>query len=176
MLPHVKEHVQAEFDALKMVDAAARLAESAVNDFRAALSASASAECEEQRQKLIAREKLLDQARALRDKWTIDGSALYKENQDDPNEYPMDAGAALKRAIEILSASPPGSTTTRQDLERRAASPQGLRITVDQGRAAIVQVDAAIRMMDAGRELMGKRKTFIEQRDADLGKLTANGR
>jgi hypothetical protein len=182
--PHMLEHDQAVRDAAKMADAATKLANEAVQDFQEAFAQDGA--CADLRQKSIARDKLLDQAKALREKWALDGSALYKEDTNDPSAYPMDAAAALNRAIQILTATPASSSTsaappssaqaaqTVRALQSRATSVQGLTVTVSQGRAALAEVDASIQMMSAGRDLMEKRDAFAEQWGADLMKLMAN--
>ena len=180
--PHVAEHDQAVKDAAKMTETAAKLADEAIQDLKKRF-AQASA-CDDLRQKAIAREKLLDQANALREKWALDGSALYKDPQDS-SPYPMDAGAALNRAIQILtatsdastrSASPPSSaqaTETEAVLQSRATSPEGLAVTVGQGREALAQIDASLQIMTAGRDLLEKRNAFDESWGAALAALMA---
>jgi hypothetical protein len=163
--PHVREHNQAASDAAKMTDAGAALADSAIADLTAALAQSLP--CEQYRRKIADREKLLEQAKKLREEWSLDGSALYKD-PNDPGGYPMDAGAALKHALQTLTGS---TTATRQSPGIPAAPSQGLVVTAEQAQAAMAQMNSVVEMMNTGRALMEKRAAFIARWSTDIRTL-----
>ena len=193
VIPHVQQHDQEVRDSVKMRDAAMKLFDESIQDLKNSFGQSAA--CEEARQKSIARNKLLDEAKALRDKWALDGSALYRD-PTDPNPYPMNADAALNRAIQILtsasSASSAASTATRsaavpittaqqaaqivQMLKARAASPGGLPISASQGKAALAEIDAALQMLTAGHGQLEKRDAAADALRAALAAFIAKSK
>jgi len=192
--PQVRDHDRAMKDAGKEVEAAVKLAQEAIAAMKRALAAEAA--CKEQWAKDDAeraqREALVDKAKQLREKWALDGSALYKD-PNDPSAYPMDAGAALQRAIKILSnqggrsgsvANPPQYLETHTQLVIRnvtfatqgqssAGSPSQETYTLDQANAALVQVQSAEKMMQDGHVLMEKQFTFEDSWRTQLSDVLA---
>ncbi len=190
--PHVRTHEQEMENAAKEVDAAVALGNEAIADLKRQLSQNAN--CKDQWAKADAeakaKEKLLDQAKQLRDEWQLEGSALYKD-PNDPNGYPLDARAALQRAIDILSKSgaQQGSHSLNSSPSDRATllnvnflqSETGASfsdkgpvhmVSVEQLRAALQEVQAAESMMTNGKAMMENQKTFEKKWGQQLGTLT----
>ena len=189
--PHVRTHDQEMENAAKEVDAAVALGSEAIADLKNQLSQDAN--CEDQRAKAGAAakadEQLLDQAKQLRDEWQLEGSPLYKD-PNDPNGYPLDARAALQRAIEILSKS--GAQPSSQSLNSRPSNRTTLldasfllqatgtsssdesqvhMVSVEQLKAALKEVQSAETMMTNGKATMEKKKTFDKKWGQKLGVL-----
>jgi hypothetical protein len=72
VLPYVRDHNQAAHDAGKMTDA-----DNTITDLKAALAQNL--HCEKHCKTIADREKLLEQTKKLREEWSLDGSALYKQ-------------------------------------------------------------------------------------------------
>jgi hypothetical protein len=190
--PHVRTHDQEMENAAKEVDAAVALGNEAIADLKSQLSQNAN--CKDQWAKADAeakaKETLLDQAKQLRDEWQLEGSPLYKD-PNDPNGYPLDARAALQRAIDILSKpgtqqgshssnSRPSDRATLLDVNfllpatDASSSDDGPvhMVSVEQLRAALKEVQSAESMMINGRAMMEKQKTFENKWGQQLGVLT----
>lgn len=177
--PHVRDHNQAVEDSAKMSATATDLATKAIDNLQKHFNENPA--CKEQRekarQKAIEAQKMLDAAKKLRDTWALDGSALYKEHPNDPNEYPMDAGAALKRAQQILAQA--SQTASSSNLSgppsafsfTGSASGQDFKVTVAQLRAVLAEVDLATKKMDAGRVMMKAQKVYEQKRDQQLNNV-----
>ncbi|HEY6944489.1 MAG TPA: hypothetical protein VI431_05055 [Candidatus Acidoferrum sp.] len=179
--PEWRDFNQAMIDAGKEMDAGAKLMDESYADLQKALAIEK--ECKDQWKKddmeRAKRQALLDKAKQLRDSWALDGSALFK----DPNDpIPMDAAAALKRAIDILSkqggVGSSGTPNRQSSLRLNGArllkvnlhllqqsqsdkSPEPT-FTDDQLGSALQQVEAADKILQEGKTLMSKRKAFLD--------------
>lgn len=161
--PHVRDHTQAIRDSAKMTDNGYKLANKALDDILADLAKSAS--CKKEHKQAEADQKLLDDAKALRDQWEIEGSSLYSD-PNDTSGYPMDAAAALKRAKDILSKPPSGSLTRFLMPEQ---DQQGdIVVTVQQLRDALAQVEKAEQIMKAGEAKIQQQRSFESKRAEKL--------
>ena len=197
--PEVRDHNQEMKDAGKEVEAGVKLAQEAIAAMKRALAAEKA--CKDQWAKDDAerakREALVDKAKQLRDTWALDGSPLYKENPNDPNEYPMDAGAALHRAIDILSkksgAAGGSANLPRyfrphlqpvmwrvaftllhpEDQAAPGASHSQETYTLDQANAALAQVKIAETMMQDGHTLTQKQFAFENSWRGQLATVVA---
>lgn len=185
--PEVRDHNRAMKDAGKEVETAAKLAQEAIEAMKRALAAEAA--CKDQWAKDDAQraqqEALVDKAKQLRDTWALDGSPLYKD-PNDPSPYPMDAAAALKRAIDILSkqsGSGGSAANSAEYFKTRMKSinwnvtfaipasqqpssggsqQKTYNYTLEQAKAALVQVESAEKIMQDGNALTEKQSAFEE--------------
>jgi len=198
--PEIRDHDRALKDIGKEVEAASKLAQEAIAAMKRALAAEAL--CEKQAAKDDAgraqREALVDKAKQLREKWALEGSPLYKD-PNDPSAYPMNAAAALKRAIDILSAQGKnggaanlpqyfrtqnvqlvswtiGIAKLLSQTSNGSPSQDTYTYTLDQANAALAQVKSAEKTMQDGHALTEKQYAFEDSWGAQLADVAAQMR